>query len=63
MLDFDSFSKLGSKKLIIKSVYSGSYIEVFRQESTIISEGKKIQVSTFQPYSKPSSNSSISTTP
>lgn len=52
--------KLGPKKLIIKSASLACYIEVYRQECTILSEGKKIQLSIFQPHIKLNSNGSIS---
>jgi hypothetical protein len=54
--------KLGPKKIIVKSAKLPCYVEVFRKDCTIMSEGKKLQLSIFEPSEKPGSNGSISST-
>ena len=51
--------RLGPKKLIVKNIPLGTYMEAHRTESTILSNGRKIQMSVFEPFHKPTSSQNI----
>jgi hypothetical protein len=51
--------KLGPKKATIRSNALNCYLEISRQEFTILSLGKKIQLSIFEPQEKPSSSTEL----
>ena len=44
-----TFDKLGPRKIIVKSIISGRYIQVMRKEATLINQGRKLQLSLFEP--------------
>lgn len=52
--------RLGPKKLIVKSASMSSYLEINRFEATIISNGKKLQISIFEPQAHGSSSPNAS---